>query len=168
MPLRNYAGLASLFALLFGLWGHAFAQQSNSIVQAKLLQHLVVQDKEREVLKPVEAVKPGDIIEYRATYTNAGLVSVRNVVADLPVPVGTTYLKQSTQPKGGALVSTANKAFAAEPLLRPNEKGELQPVPLSEYRHIRWLINEIPAGTAVAVVARVQVNSNVAASTQQP
>lgn len=165
---RTHAYFATLFALLFGLWGAALAQQPSSIVQAQLTQHLVVQQDEQEILQPVETVKPGDIIEYRATYTNTGLLAVRNVVADLPVPLGTTYLAQSTKPKGGALVSTANKAYAAEPLMRPNEQGEPQPVPLSEYRHIRWLINELPAGSAVAVVARVQVNSNDAASTQQP
>lgn len=162
-----HAGLWLAFAL-FTTQSVAQTQQQSDIVLAKLTQHLVVQVEENEVLEPVEQVKPGDLIEYRVTYTNTGLVSLRNVIADLPIPVGTTYKSKSIQPAQGALVATDNKEFASEPLMRPDPEGVPQPVPLSEYRHIRWLINEIPAGAAVAVVARVVVNTNDPLLTQQP
>jgi len=166
MPTKIFQYLGALVFVLLGM-GAAFAQQAD-IVQAKLSQHVVVLKDGQEVLEPVEAVKPGDIIEYKVVYTNTGLVALRNVIADLPVPEGTTYQAKSTNPVRGALVSTANQQFAAEPLMRPNPDGVPQPVPLTEYRHIRWLINEIPAGAAVAVVARVQVNTNDQPLTQQP
>jgi uncharacterized repeat protein (TIGR01451 family) len=111
--------------------------QDNKTIKAELKQFLVRTEAGKEVLKPANEVKPGDLIEYRATYTNQGSSPVRAVVAQLPIPVGLEY-----QPRSAS--------------------GKKEAVPYYEYRSIRWNLGQLAAGAKVEVAARARVSKGEA------
>ncbi|MES3020817.1 MAG: hypothetical protein V4857_04450 [Pseudomonadota bacterium] len=116
--------------------------------------------REREV--DAKSVRPGDVIEYQATYTNNSKLPVKGLLAGLPIPEGLEYLPNSAKP-GGAIVKAAAKQgeFAAEPLMRNGAAGKPEPVPYNEYRSLRWEIGQLKAGASVTVRARAKVEGGV-------
>ena len=112
----------------------------------------------KEQLLDASSVKPGDVLEYRATYTNQTGKTVSGLVADLPIPEGLEYLPRSAKP-GAALVKAATKdgAYAAEPLMRKAANNKTEPVPYGDYRALRWTLGQLPAGGETAVTARARV-----------
>ncbi|RYE20020.1 MAG: hypothetical protein EOP51_18740, partial [Sphingobacteriales bacterium] len=114
-------------------------------------------------VKPVQQVKPNDIIEYRATYTNNTTKTINGLVATLPIPADTQFLAKSTPAQAQA--STDGINFAAMPLKRKVGTKTVN-VPLQEYRALRWTIAELPAGKSVIVTAQTRVNSTTSAVAQ--
>ncbi len=135
--------------------------QDNKTIKAELKQFLVRTEAGKEVLKPANEVKPGDLIEYRATYTNQGSSPVRAVVAQLPIPVGLEYQPRSASPSKSAQFSTGAE-FGVEPLMRANASGKKEAVPYYEYRSIRWNLGQLAAGAKVEVAARARVSKGEA------
>ena len=111
----------------------------------------------KEKLVDAASVKPGDVIEYRATYTNRSTNTVKNVVASLPIPEGLQYQPMSAKP-GATIVQAAVKGgvFGAEPLTR-KVAGKVEPVPYADYRSLRWNLGELPAAGVAVVSARAAV-----------
>jgi uncharacterized repeat protein (TIGR01451 family) len=137
----------------------AAAQQSNP-VQSKLEAYKVVLAADgKETLGPAGTVKPGDVIEYVATYRNTGKQPVKNLAATLPIPENTEFIPGSARPPNAkAGLSTA--AFADIPLKRNSVRNGVaieEPVPFREYRYLRWFAGELGADKAVSFTARVKV-----------
>lgn len=110
--------------------------------------------------KTAASAKPGDVLEYSASYSNGGKAAVERVQAVVPVPPGTVLLANSAKPANPqATVDGIN--FSATPLKRlvklPDGKSREELVPLSEYRALRWPIGTIAASQNVVVSLRVQV-----------
>jgi len=146
--------------LIVGLVGQsALAQPTvTPAVDVNLTQHKVSKGKDgKEVLGNAAFVKPGDVIEYRATYTNRSANAVKNVVASLPIPEGLQYQPMSAKP-GAAIAQASVKggAYGAEPLTR-KVSGKVEPVPYADYRSLRWNLGELPAGGVAVVSARAAV-----------
>ncbi|MDI3381561.1 hypothetical protein ACFPPF_03910 [Xenophilus aerolatus] len=134
------------------------ADAKKKTVEVVLTQAKVVKGANgAEQLLDATAVKPGDIIEYRATYTNNTGKAVSGLVANLPLPEGLEYQAKSAKP-GAELVKAATKdgVFAAEPLMRKVD-GKLERVPYSDYRSLRWTLGQLPANGVTAVSARARV-----------
>ena len=131
---------------------------------SKLTQMLVKTGADgKEKLEDASSVKPGDVIEYRVTYTNTGKLPIKNMLATLPVPLETEYLPKTAKP-GASLVSAAtiNGIYAAEPLMFiPAGKSKPEPVPYANYRNLRWTLGQLPAGGVTEVAARVRVSTSV-------
>lgn len=110
-----------------------------------------------EQLQDAASVKPGDTLEYKATYTNNTGKTVTGLVADLPIPEGLDYLPRSAKP-GAALVkaASADGVFATEPLTH-TISGRTEPVPYSDYRSLRWTLGQLPANGIATVTARARV-----------
>lgn len=128
-------------------------------VAVELQQHKVVKSADgKEQLLDAGSVKPGDVIEYTATYTNRVGRPVSGLVADLPIPEGLEYLPLSARP-GTAWARAAAKDgdFAAEPLMRKAPDGKVEPVPYGDYRALRWTLGQLPAGGMASVSARARV-----------
>jgi uncharacterized repeat protein (TIGR01451 family) len=123
---------------------------------------VVVGEHGAEQLVTTEAVRPGDVVEYRATYTNQGEDAVRGLTATLPIPVDTNYLGLTATPES-VEASTDGVRFAPIPLMRKiaGKDGveRWEPVPASEYRALRWQIGELAANASRSVAARVVVPS---------
>ena len=168
------AWLSRAFIFIFGLgcMTFALAQPSateshqalapNEVVAIKLEQFKVVKDASgREALADAKTVKPGDIVEYRATYTNRDGRPVKGLLATLPIPVGMNYLPKTAKPTSDKLeAATKNGEYAREPLMRQvrvNGKLQAEAVPYTQYRSLRWQIGQLPAGADYVVSARTQV-----------
>lgn len=119
------------------------------------------------VLTPADSVKPGDLVEYTSSWRNAGKNGVDKFVATLPVPAGTTFVAGSTHP-AAAQASTDGTRFAAIPLVRtvrlPDGTSRQEPVPLSEYRYVRWELGTLAAGTDAVVKLRVRIDAEATAA----
>jgi uncharacterized repeat protein (TIGR01451 family) len=140
-------------------------------VEAKLAAFKVTQDADKkEVLAPAAKVAPGDLLEYQVVYQNNSKSQLKQLTATLPLPVGMTYVAGSAKP-ASATASLDGKTFAAMPLKRKVKKAdgklEEQPVPLSEYRALRWTLGELAEKGKAEVSARGRVNQ-VAVSAAAP
>jgi uncharacterized repeat protein (TIGR01451 family) len=119
----------------------------------------------KEALVEAKSAKPGDVIEYRATYRNESDKPLQSVEATLPVPVGTAVLPASLA--AGATASLDGSGFQPIPLKRrvkqSNGKEVEVLVPYSEYRFLRWKVGSLDSGKSAVYVARVKVNESGAA-----
>ena len=128
-------------------------------ITVELTQKKVVKDERgREKLEEVDGVRPGDVLESRAVYRNVGKQAMKGVAANLPLPEGLEYVARSAQPARGAQFALkADGAYEAEPLMRKGADGRMQPVPLNEYRQIRWRLDELAPAAEAVVSARAKV-----------
>jgi uncharacterized repeat protein (TIGR01451 family) len=167
--LNHRFALPGLFLAGAMLSGFANAEQSKSIVQAKKQEPLKVAlsakkvQKDaagKETLTTADKVKPGEIIEYRASYANVSKTALGNVMATLPVPKGLVYVDKTANP-AAATATVDGVKFEAVPLKRKvkdkSGKEVIQLVPVVEYKALRWALGNIPAGKAKDVSARMSV-----------
>lgn len=129
-----------------------------SVLTAKKVE---LADDKKERLIEAKTAKPGEVIEYVATYSNKGKTAVRDVLATLPIPADTIFVRDTPRP-ATARASVGDGKFAAIPLKRkvklPSGKEEEIEVPFSEYRALQWSLGELAAGKSVVVSARVRVS----------
>ena len=115
----------------------------------------------REVLGDARNIKPGEVIEYQATYSNKGQSAVSNLVATVPIPEGTEYMRSGTLPASGAKATIGDGKFAPIPLKRkvklPDGKEVEQDLPLAQYKAVQWSLGDLPPGKNMVVSARVRV-----------
>jgi uncharacterized repeat protein (TIGR01451 family) len=162
LPRHLVAGLhafALAAVMVFGATP-ALAQKAAGPLETRMEQRKVVAADGRERFEGAEAVKPGDVIEYVATYRNTGKDAITGLVATLPVPAETEYLPGSARP-AGATASVDGVRFEAIPLKRKARSADgkeiEQLVPYREYRALRWNAGELGAQKSVAYTARVKV-----------
>lgn len=141
--------------------GYAQGNTGNEPLRVRLVHQRVVtgaDDGERYV--PAKHAKPGDLIEYRATYTNQVQRNLSGVLATLPIPAGMVYTPAGITPKP-ALASLDGARFEPVPIKRmvrnPDGTKALKEVPLEEYRALRWTLDGIHAGQAKTVRARMRI-----------
>ncbi len=161
MGIVNFFRKAALAAAIAWLAGHAavgVAQQPD--VQVVLTQQKVrVGADGKEILEPAERAAPGDVIEYRATYTNRTKDTVRNLVATLPVPRETVYEASSARPAG--VLASSGGTYGPVPLkrkVRGADGREVErEVPVAEYRSLQWNVGQLAAGASTTVSARMRL-----------
>ncbi len=116
----------------------------------------------KETFSPAAQVKPGDLVEYRATYTNAGDQPARQLLATLPVPAGMEFIGRTAAP-AKLEASLDGRTFAAVPLtrrvLQADGREIVRPVPAAEYRWLRWTLGTLGSKAARTVSARMRVQS---------
>ena len=121
-----------------------------------------------ERLVAADRAAPGELIEYRATYTNRGTTPVRDLAATLPVPVGMVYVPGTLVPT--VAFASTGKEFAAIPLKRKMRLADGREVetdvPFPDYRSLQWRHIELAPGQSMAVTARMRMDAtpNIAAA----
>ena len=114
--------------------------------------------KERLIL--AREARPGDVVEYQAEYRNRGMVPVRNLAVEVPIPQGMEYVPGSARP-ADVLASLDGQTFGPVPLMRtanaPGGSAQPEPAAVANYRFLRWRITEIGPGSAVPLVLRVKL-----------
>ena len=150
-------------ALALALTGAALAASvafAAGGVTVELTAQRVTKAQGREALAPADQAKPGDLLEYRALYRNAGTGEARGLAATLPIPRGTLYVKGSAAPQK-VEASLDGQTFAPVPLMRKEKAADgrtvLREVPVSEYRALRWPLGTLAAKQSRIVTARVRV-----------
>jgi hypothetical protein len=121
----------------------------------------------KEVSQKADIAKPGDVIEEVATYKNTSSGALKDFVPMLPVPPNTELILGSIKPSN-AKASTDGKTFSDMPLKRKVRQANgvevEQPVPLSDYRYLRWYPGEIGAGKSQVYSARFKLSDGAAAA----
>lgn len=139
---------------------HAQTGPTPGGVESKLEVSKVVLKDGKEILEPASAAKPGDILQYVASYSNKGRSGVTNLEATLPIPSNTEVIIETIKPSG-ARASTGGSTFSDIPLkrkVRQSNGAEFeQVVPAREYRSVRWYPGALAAGATVSFSARVKV-----------
>ena len=153
------------FAAGFGGAGRVDRNCARSI-KAQLQAFKVVLEKDGdEKLASADVANPGDVIEYRATYSNDGKRAATNLSATLPIPAALSYVPNTASP-GGFLASTDARNFAPAPLKRAAKdkdgKTVMVMVPFSEYRALRWNVSQLAPGADFKVSARASVRERAA------
>ncbi len=144
----------------------SLAQAPGEPLESRLVASKVVVTEGRESLVDAANAKPGDVIEYTATYRNRGKDAIRGLQATIPVPSQTEFIPGTALP-AQALASLDGRAFAGMPLKRMVVRAGQQVeelVPYGEYRALRWLAGELPGGKSVSFTARVRVLDDRAAN----
>lgn len=158
----------SIIFLLAVLSIAAHADNGNLTSELKVWS-VVKQADGAETLQPAQTVKPGDMLQYTAVYMNSGHRPVTRLMASLPIPAGTELVGASAVPRE-VQASVDGKVYAAVPLTRKARRADGQvvdvPVPLAEYRHLRWPEQQVAAGASFTTSARVRVVS--ASATTNP
>ncbi|MCZ8255775.1 MAG: hypothetical protein O9327_08940 [Polaromonas sp.] len=158
-----------MFAAGLALGQAVWAQTSP--VSSQLLAQRVDMVAGKPVLKPAGDGKPGDILQYSATYRNTGAAAATKLLATVPVPPGTTFIAASAEP-AQAQASTDGTTFAPMPLTRMVKQADgstrKEPVPLADYRAVRWEIGSLPAGATTVVSLRTRIDAPVVASAAKP
>jgi uncharacterized repeat protein (TIGR01451 family) len=146
------------------------ARADGDVAVALAAQRVVTQSGGREALASAEQAKPGDVIEYRATYHNSGAAGVRQLAATLPIPAGSEYIARSASP-APSLASLDGHTYSALPLKRrvrlADGREVMQEVPAREYRSLRWTLGNLPARGERTVRARVRVEGTPVAAAVQ-
>lgn len=121
----------------------------------------------KELLMVAPTMKPGEVFEETATYTNPSKKNTRRVEATLPIPAYTQPILASIRP-AGAKASTDGKVFSAIPLKRKITQANgvviEQDVPLNEYRFLRWAGIELLPEKQFVAAARFKLNDNAPAT----
>jgi uncharacterized repeat protein (TIGR01451 family) len=150
-------------ALALALTGTALAASLVSAaggVSVELTAQRVVKTHGREALAPADQAKPGELLEYRALYTNSGTSEARGLAATLPIPRGTQYVKGTAAPQK-VEASLDGRTFAPVPLMRKEKTADgrsvMREVPASEYRALRWPLGNLAVKQSRTVAARVRV-----------
>lgn len=129
-------------------------------VTVELTANRVTKSQGRDVLAPAEQARPGDLLEYRATYKNEGQSEARSLAATLPIPRGTQYVPGTALPRR-VEASLDGRTFAPIPLTRKVRLADgrtvTREVPASEYVALRWPLGALPAKQSREVTARVRI-----------
>ncbi len=137
-------------------------------VDIKLERKKVTVVEGKDVLGSASLAKPGDVIEEVATYTNLSKKNTRRLEATLPVPQYTEPVLASILP-ANAKASTNGTTFATIPLKKKVRQANgvmiEQPVPLAEYRFLRWSAIELAPEQKFVASARFRLLENVASAT---
>ena len=157
----------------FGLWllipGVVIAQKTG--VSVTLHADRIELKDGAAVSNPVTSVKPGDVVEYSSVYRNDSNAAVQQLRAVIPIPVGSTYQAGSAVP-AGAQASLNGVDFEPIPIQRnvrqPDGSDRLMPVPLTDYRALRWTLPTLPPAQNSTARLRVRIDTAVTAVAAKP
>jgi uncharacterized repeat protein (TIGR01451 family) len=157
--MKSMARIACAAALLAFAAG-AFAQSSGPLVTTLDARKVIAAADGKESFEAATIVKPGDVIEYVATYRNTTRQPLAKLEATLPIPANTEFIAASARP-ASAQASLDGQTFRPMPLKRKvraaDGKETEQLVPTREYRYLRWYPDALGGEKALDFSARVRV-----------
>ena len=132
----------------------AVAQSPAEPLETRLVARKVVVVDGRETLVEAASARPGDVIEYTATYRNTGKDAITGLQATLPIPRQTEFVPGTARP-ARAMASLDGSTFADDPAQAHGDArrqagrgtGALPRVP----RDLRWFAGELAGGKSLAV-----------------
>jgi uncharacterized repeat protein (TIGR01451 family) len=155
MMCKTLGAAAMLAIAAFSLPAQA---EANGPIETRLEARKVVRAADgREAFAAADAAKPGDVIEYVATYRNTSRQAVRDLVATLPIPAHTEFGPGSAR---RAKASLDARDFGDIPLKRTvvrDGRAVEEIVPYRDYRYLRWYPGALGAEMSVTFTARVKV-----------
>ncbi len=105
-----------------------------------------------ERLVETSEARPGQLLEYRATFSNVSTNALRGVTPEIPVPEGLVILPEAVVPEAQS-ASLDGVAFVPLPLV----SGNGEPVPAERIRSIRWAPVNLQPTDEITVSLRARV-----------
>jgi len=138
--------------------------------------NLTAQEEERSAEEgtgsPVS--KPGDVIEYRISFTNHTGGSLRDVVFDDPIPAGLVYVEASAgAERSDVMVDFSidgGASYSPAPEVDVQEGGGwvTKPAPTDRYTHVRWTLRQsVGPGEEVRATFRARIIGTTAKDTSE-
>lgn len=115
-----------------------------------------------ETFAKADTAQPGDVIEYRATYTNTTGRALPALSLDIPIPPALTWL-----PHAAATID--GKAASPAPASASLDGRNYMTLPLTAataaelVRVVRWDVSSIPSRGVILRAVRARVNAEAAA-----
>ena len=115
------------------------------------------------------SISPGDVVEYRLTFTNVRDAAALGVVFSDPIPAGLIYVIDTAgADRADAAVEYSidgGESWSAAPMVEVEDAGErvLRPAPAEAYTDIRWTLND-PVAPGARVTASFRVRAAAASS----
>lgn len=114
--------------------------------------------------RAAENASPGDVVFYTLRYRNSGDEAATNVNIDNPLPEGTAYVADSAWGDDSEILfsidggQTFKKPGSLTYNLSGEDGSEQKKADPEQYTAIRWVVSEIPAGSAgeVGFQARIK------------
>ena len=110
------------------------------------------------------ALLPGDVVQYRLTFTNTTGAPVLNVEFKDPLPAGLRYVASSAsadrEDVSIAYSIDGGRTYSAQPMIEETVNGEkvVRPAPAEMYTHVRWLVTGwVQPGTEVTAQFRARL-----------
>jgi uncharacterized repeat protein (TIGR01451 family) len=133
---------------------------AGAVTNALSVHRVLIDPTGHESLAPADVAKPGDVLEYVASFHNQGTSAAHGLVATLPLPVGTEWLSEEAHP-AASQASLDGASYAPIPLKRSVKAADgsahEELVPLREYRYLRWAPTDLAASADYQVSARVRI-----------
>lgn len=113
--------------------------------------YIVSMDKNgKEVVEPTTDTRPGDLMEYRLTFTNRGESAVSGLDIVDSIPLNTTFIGDSAQSDADSRFEVSidgGRSFEQEPVKRIETQADGTQkqvvVPPEQYTHVRWVVEEV-------------------------
>ncbi len=136
-----------------------------SLLDSRMDAYKVETSKGKETLHPATVAEPGNVLEYKLTYTSKADKPLAVQHISVPVPQNTHYLPNSAYTSVASQFQVSidgGKHWESEPVkrMRKGKDGKLEEVtiPESEYTHLRWQEkNDIGPGAVQTFHYRVKV-----------
>jgi uncharacterized repeat protein (TIGR01451 family) len=168
---RKVALSAALAFMMAASTGTGLAKDAAPQVEGTLNQSRIVVVNGKESIATADKVSPGDLLEYKVRYVNKGVGPAKNLVVTLPIPAGLELAAATDTPKA-ALASLDGQRFEPMPIKRAVKQADgkeiLQDVPLSQYRALRWQVEQLDAGKSANFSARARVESLTSSTAPPP
>jgi uncharacterized repeat protein (TIGR01451 family) len=114
----------------------------------------------KETFAAAESAKPGDVIEYTATYRNTTRQAIKGLEATIPVPSNTEFVAGSQRPaqaKASLDARTLGRHAPSSARSCADGREVEEQVPVREYRYLRWFPGELGGDKTMTFTARVRV-----------
>ncbi|MCJ8342976.1 MAG: hypothetical protein MJH09_09050 [Cetobacterium sp.] len=122
-------------------------------VEANLEVHKMILENNQPKMTSARIADPGDVLVYSLKVTNFENAAVTNLNPTLPIPNYTTLDPNLVTPNN-FMVSTNNKDYKPYPIL----DREGKPIPNSEYRSVKWDLNNLNVKESQMFKIGVKVN----------
>ena len=114
--------LATALWLVSAMASTAQAQQVTSDLA---MERVIARPDGSEQLQPAREVRPGDLLQYTASYRNEGQRPVKHLVPTLPIPAGTEFVS-APGAAGKIQASLGGTVFEPIPLMRKQRQADGQ------------------------------------------
>jgi uncharacterized repeat protein (TIGR01451 family) len=157
--------LLTVFAgAVVSLSGLAPPASAQGAAEALVVTALNVTAQEMGRASTQSVVLPGDVLEYRLTFTNVRDGEALGVVFTDPIPERTVYLIGTAQADRSDVAVEfsidGGESWSSSPMVYVEEGGEsvLRPAPAEAYTTIRWTLTD-PVAPGARVTAAFRVTS---------
>lgn len=126
-----------------------------SEIKTELFSYQILTNENGEIERvSAEEGSPGDVLEYVFNIQNDSKEVIYNLNPIIPIPEGTTIIKESLVPKNRFKASLNGRDFLEFPIIQDGLE-----IPISNYRAVMWDIPQLSNEKEIELKLQVKINS---------